>query len=183
VVVVRGERVPDRVARLTRGQRLFVPARAEADADAEAVADADADADAEAHADADADAVTDADADADAVTDAEARADAVADAVVRPRARRAAPTVATPSLRSDISSPALSSPDLSSPDLSSPRRGRGGDVPLDVAALEEFTLGRVEMDERHRPARARAALERAIALGLPRRLEEQARQRLESLPP
>ncbi|MBX3273295.1 MAG: FecR domain-containing protein [Sandaracinaceae bacterium] len=49
------------------------------------------------------------------------------------------------------------------------------------AALAAYTLGRLEMDELRRPARARSALRRALALGLPERIAQQARQRLADL--
>lgn len=49
------------------------------------------------------------------------------------------------------------------------------------AALAAFTLGRLEMDELRRPARARAAFSRALALGLPDRLAQQARRRLDEI--
>jgi len=49
------------------------------------------------------------------------------------------------------------------------------------AALAAFTLGRIEMDELHRRGRARRALRRALALGLPGRMAQQAERRLHEL--
>jgi hypothetical protein len=49
------------------------------------------------------------------------------------------------------------------------------------AAHAAYTHGRIEMDELHRPARARAALRRALALGLPERMAQQAQRRLHQL--
>lgn len=46
------------------------------------------------------------------------------------------------------------------------------------AALAAFTLGRVELDELGEPAAAATAFDRAIALGVPRALEEDAYARL-----
>jgi transmembrane sensor len=49
------------------------------------------------------------------------------------------------------------------------------------AALAAFTIGRIELDELGRPGAARAAFERALALGLPDHLAAQARRRLEEI--
>jgi transmembrane sensor len=46
------------------------------------------------------------------------------------------------------------------------------------APLAAFALGRLELDSLNRPRRAVAAFERALALGLPASLEEEARARL-----
>jgi len=46
------------------------------------------------------------------------------------------------------------------------------------APLAAFALGRLELDGLHRPTRAAAALERALALGVPRSLREDVRARL-----
>jgi transmembrane sensor len=46
------------------------------------------------------------------------------------------------------------------------------------APLAAFTLGRLELDALHRPARAAGALERALTLGVPRSLREDVRARL-----
>jgi len=47
------------------------------------------------------------------------------------------------------------------------------------AGLAAFTLGRLELDRLGRPADAVTDLERALALGLPRGLVADARQRLD----
>jgi transmembrane sensor len=46
------------------------------------------------------------------------------------------------------------------------------------AALAAFALGRLELDALNRPARAAAALDKALALGVPRSLREDVRGRL-----
>ena len=46
------------------------------------------------------------------------------------------------------------------------------------APLAAFTLGRIELDALSHPAEARAAFERALALGVPAGLREDARARL-----
>lgn len=161
VVLVRGERVPDRVVRLSAGEALTVTAARVIEAAAEAHPER-----------------------------SEARAEPAAEAPpVRPRLR--------PGPRPTRPSSAAAPLELSVGELmrraaearrsGDARRAAGllqrasahGDDPR--AALASFTLGRIEMDELGRRARARQALRRALALGLPQRLEQQARRRLQQL--
>lgn len=147
VVLVRGERVPDRVRRLTAGESLVVPAREAAPAPS-AVA-------------------------------------AVASAV---------PSSTRPSgLRAPRAGAGGLDPIEAIFDEVGAARSAGR--PLEAVALLErllvehprgesaglaaFMLGRIEADTLHRPSRAAAAFQRAISLGLPERLLEDARARLE----
>lgn len=153
LVVVRGERVPERVARLGAGDELFVPN----------------------------------DVPDHAVIDPIAVADPEPVAVEpRERPRRIQRASTRPRATVELGPPAAAPP------VDTPREERALDEMVDSeddltlaqdprAALAAFTLGRMEMDELHRPARAREAFRRALALGLPTRLAAQARRRLEQL--
>lgn len=159
VVLVRGERVPDRVVRLTADDSLFVEAPRPEPAVVVAPIEPPV-------------------------------------AVAPERRARRAPRDRVPRGRVEV---AWAAPEASSDAdellAHAERAEREGDARTQaallrrVSALEDdpraamaaFTLGRIEMDRLRRPREARAALERAIALGLPARLEEQARARLRTL--
>ena len=142
VVVVRGERVADRVARLTAGESIFIP------------------------------------------TDPPPEPVAIETHSPAPIARRTeTPEPEPPGEAIDV--PETAPPieiegTAHRPRAIDPHEQPGGNEGPE-AALAAFTLGRMEMDDLDRPARAREALRRAIRLGLPARLEEQARRRLEQL--
>ena len=147
VVLVRGERVPDRVQRLTRGQSLFVEAEPEPTSEA---------------------------------------------------ARRATAEVATPA----STPPPAARPDDRAGDRAGDRVGewlaraddarRAGRPEAAVAALRRamleggdpraalaaYTLGRIEQSQLGHPELAEHAVRRALALGLPDHLAEQAERRL-----
>lgn len=162
VVLVRGERVPDRVARLTAGEALSVTAAPEAPAPAAAAPEA---------------------------TAPEAAAPEAPAEEARPaRVRAPAPDRSPPSeppAEADVAA-LMASADAArargdaraAASLYRRVSQRRGDP---RAAIAAYTLGRLEMDELRRPARARAAFTRALALGLPERLAAQARHRLTTL--
>jgi transmembrane sensor len=150
VVIVRGERVPDRVRRLTAGESVFV-AREDI---------------------------------AEVAPPIDPAPIAAAEAVIE---RSEAP--APPAFEDDPSD------ELGLTLRRADAARRRGDVDAAIrhlrraaaaerttddprAAIAAFTLGRLEMDARQDRAAARAAFERALALGLPDHLEPQARRRL-----
>lgn len=166
VVVVRGERVPDRVVRLTRGQSLTV--------DAPRVA------------------VAPPPPRSAPLEPAPPPPEVVPAPEPPPRAAAPRPEPAPrPRGRVELAPPSTGVDGLLERAREAEAQGQvhrqaallrrvsEGDDPR--AALAAFTLGRLEMDRLGHPEQARGALRRALALGLPRRLAEQARARLRTL--
>jgi transmembrane sensor len=205
VVLVRGERVPDRIVRLTRGQSIFVPRDApgaptdgSSDDPPRTTDTAGADDPASGGRDGPtADTAASGDAQAGAVAAAErAPSREPAGRADRPRRTRRAERGPRAGERAGGRPEATESGDPVERWLErADDARRSGDVRTAVsllervarrsadprAALAAFTLGRLEMDELHRPARARAAFERALTLGLPDRLAQQARLRIDEI--
>ncbi len=145
IVLVRGERVPDRVARLRAGESIVV---------------------------------TDRPAPAEPPAAMPAPAEPAPPAPVAARVRPAGAPAEDLGALVAAASAAQRDGDLDRA-ASLLHRAMAHDDPR--AALAAYTLGRLEMDELRRPARARAAFRRALALGLPERLAQQAEARLHQL--
>jgi transmembrane sensor len=201
VVVVRGERVPGRVVRLTAGQHVEI-----ADADAKA----------------DAKASPNAGEQTSAVQVASAAPDVVAppqvtEPVVEPKVEPSEPSregpshgpapaakhagnhsAATPSKTSTPSTAGAAQRDPITAALAdADQRRTNGDAAGAAAALEqalagahadesaglaEFTLGRIYLENLHEPTRAVAAFDHVLAIGMPLGLLEDARaRRIEAL--
>ncbi|MCC6872808.1 MAG: FecR domain-containing protein [Sandaracinaceae bacterium] len=151
VVLVRGERVPDRVQRLTRGQSLFVEAEPEPASEAAQPQTAEV--------------ATPASAPPPAARPSDRVGDRVGD--------RAGDRVGEWLARADDARRA-GRPEAAVAPL---RRAMEADGDP-RAALAAYTLGRIEQSQLGHPELAEQALRRALALGLPDRLAEQAERRL-----
>lgn len=153
VVMVRGERVPDRAARLTRGQALTVgelepPIRAEA--------------------------IVPAVAPDQATPVPRAPRARAARPLEEAPVEEGAPAEDADALMARADQARLGGRPEEAARLLEEAMARAGDPAAGVAA---FTLGRLELDVLSRPARAASAFTRALALPLPPRLREDAAAR------
>lgn len=193
VVVVRGERVPDRVVRLTRGRRLRVSEPVAQTDPAPTPVPAPVPAPAPAPEAADPPALSpDSPAPRPRPPTPEPPADPAPQATPAPTPTPApqatpapdpTPSSVDPAVVDDLMQRASDARHRGDFEQASALLERASRTDDPRAALAAFTLGRLEMDELRRPWRARRALRRAMSLGLPERLRAQAQRRLVQLGP